>query len=279
MSTYYEVLGVQENATQDEIKKAFRVLASKHHPDKGGDTATFQRIQEAYGVLGDEQKRQQYDMQRQNPFPGFRFHHQNVGEGFDPFSEIFGFGPEGFFRQRAEPRKNRSLRIQLVIDLADTLSPISKYIQVNGPQGTKNVKIDLPQGVRTGQTIKYPGLGDNSNPNLPPGDLLVEIHVRPDDRFQINNVDLYTIVFVDCLDAITGCNTKIQGLDGRELEFSVLPGTQPGAKYKLKGQGLYVPNSSIRGDLYAVINLTVKKLDPNSIDLIRKVKEQINENR
>lgn len=279
MSTYYEVLGVNEKATPEEIKKAFRVLASRHHPDKGGDTARFQQIQEAYAVLSDEQKRQQYDMQRQNPFSGFQFHHQNFDQGFDPFSEIFGFGPEGFFRQRAEPRKNRSLRIQLIIDLADTLSPISKYIQLNSPQGSKNVKIDLPQGVRPGQTIKYPGLGDTSNPNLPAGDLLVEVQVRPDDRFQINNVDLYTAVLIDCLDAMIGCNAKIQGLDNRELEFSVLPGTQPGAKYKLKGQGLYVPNSPVRGDLYAVINLTVKKLDQPSIDLIRKVKEQINENR
>lgn len=279
MSTFYEVLGVNEKASQDEIKKAFRSLASKHHPDKGGDTATFQKIQEAYATLSDEQKRQQYDMQRQNPFPGFQFNHQHFQQGFDPFSEIFGFGPEGFFRQKAEPRRNRNLKIGMVIELADTLEPISKVIQINLPQGTKNVKIDLPRGVRSGQTFKYSGLGDTSISNLPAGDLLVEIHINPNERFQVNNVDLHTTVFVDCLDAMIGCSTKILGLDGRELEFSVLPGTQPGAKYKLRAQGLYLPNSSIRGDLYATINLTVKKLDPSGIDLIKKVKEQLNETR
>ena len=139
MQNYYEILGIKENANAEEIKRAFRSLASKHHPDKGGDTAAFQRIQEAYSILGDEQKKQQYDNQKNNPFQEFRFNHQNFGTGFDPFNEMFGFGPEGFFRQRAEPRKNRSIRIQLLIDLADTLKSYSKLIQINSPQGTKNV--------------------------------------------------------------------------------------------------------------------------------------------
>lgn len=277
MQNYYEILGIKENANAEEIKRAFRSLASKHHPDKGGDTAAFQRIQEAYSILGDEQKKQQYDNQKNNPFQEFRFNHQNFGPGFDPFNEMFGFGPEGFFRQRAEPRKNRSIRIQLLIDLADTLKSYSKLIQINSPQGTKNVQIDLPPGVRAGQTVKYPGLGDNSNPNLPAGDLLVEIHIKPNDQFQVNNVDLYTVANIDCLDALVGCTAKIRGLDHRELEFNVLPGTQPGTKYKLKGQGLYVPNSSVRGDLYTIINLTVKKLDQTSIDLIKQVKDKLNE--
>lgn len=278
MSTYYEVLGVNEKATADEIKKAFRVLASKHHPDKGGDTATFQRIQEAYAVLGDEQKRQQYDMQRNNPFPQFQFRSGNF-DGFDPFAEMFGFNPEQFFRQRAEPRRNRNIKIGLGIQLEETLSSIEKMLQLQIGNGNRTVKIDIPQGARSGQIFKYSGLGDNSIQNLPPGDLLVELHVQPHEKFQINGTDLYTSVTVDCLDAITGCQVKISGLDKKELEFSLYPGTQPGAKYKLKGQGLYVPNSNIRGDLFAIINLTVKKLDKSSIDLIEKLKPQLNENR
>lgn len=278
MLNYYEVLGVNENATADEIKKAFRVLASRHHPDKGGDTAKFQQIQEAYATLGDDQKRQQYDIQRKNPFPQFQFRSGNF-DGFDPFSEMFGFNPDQFFRQRTEQRRNRNLKIALVVTLEETLNPIEKVIQLQGQQGNRTIKIDIPQGARAGQVFKYPGLGDSNISNLPPGDLLVELHIHPHEKFQANGTDLYTSVTVDCLDAITGCQIKISGLDGTELEFGLYPGTQPGAKYKLKGQGLYVPNSNIRGDLFAIINLTVKKLDKSSIDLIEKLKPQLNENR
>jgi len=276
MKNYYQSLGIEENASMDEIKKAFRSLASRYHPDKGGDTAKFQEIQEAYSILGDENKKQQYDMERKNPFPQFHFRSRNF-DGINPFEEIFNFGSEDFFRQ-GNRRKNKNIRIGITVSLEDTLAPIEKYIQIKTSSGLKNVRIDIPRGIRSQQTFKYSGLGDESNPNFSPGDLIVDVFISPNEKFQISGSDLITIIKIDCLDAITGCQTKIQGLDGKELEFNILPGTQPGAKYKLKGQGLFVANTSIRGDLFVVVNLTVKKLDQKGLELVLNLKSQLNEN-
>lgn len=276
MKNYYNILGIDNNASADEIKKAFRTLASKHHPDKGGDTAKFQEIQEAYGILGDERKRQQYDQERNNPFPQFQFRSSDFN-GFNPFEDLFNFGHEEFIRQRTE-RKNKSVRISINVSLEETLAPIEKYIQLKTFKEIKNVKIEIPRGLKSHQTFRYNGLGDESNPNLPPGDLIVDVFVIPNDKFQISGSDLITVTKIDCLDAMTGCLTKIKGLDGNELEFNILPSTQSGAKYKLKGQGLFVSNTSIRGDLFVIVNLTVKKLDQKGLELVEKLKSQLNEN-
>ena len=279
MANYYEILGVNTDADADTIKRAYRSLASRNHPDKGGDTAKFQEIQAAYDVLSDPQRRQQYDHELTNPFPGgqFHFHAGNFdhGDPFEHFRNMFGFGSEQFGRQRSQPRRNRSLRISIEIDLVDTLVDQSKFIQINKD---KNVKIDLPRGVRSGQTFKYSGLGDASNPNLPPGDLLVDVHVRPHPSFQVTNFDLITVVEIDCLDALTGCQASIVNLQGNKLEFNIAPGTGAGAKYKMRGQGLAVPNSPVRGDLIAVVQVSVKKLDPAQIQLVQQLKQSLYEN-
>jgi len=276
MLNYYETLGIKENATADEIKKAYRSLASKHHPDKGGNTARFQEIQEAYSVLSDERKKQEYDFQKSNHFTEFTFRSNNFSG--HPFEEMFGFGPEEFFRQRAQQRKNRNIKINVALNLIETLNPIEKILQVKSGNEIKNVKIDIPRGVRSHSTFKYSGVGDTSFPHLPPGDLLVEIIILPDEKFQVSGSDLITALIVDCFDAITGSSVKIQGLDNRELEFNINPGTQNGAKYKLKGQGLYLPNSSSRGDLFVIISLSVKKYSNKNLELIKQIKSQLDEN-
>lgn len=279
MANYYEILGVNADADADTIKRAYRGLASRNHPDKGGDTAKFQEIQSAYDVLSDPQRRQQYDHELSNPFPGgqFHFHAGNFDQGdpFEHFRSMFGFGAEQFGRQRAQQRRNRSLRISIEISLEETLNNQSKFIQING---AKNVQIDLPRGVRSGQTFKYSGLGDITNPNLPPGDLLVDIHVRPHPKFQVSNFDLITAVEIDCLDALTGCQASVVNLEGNKLEFTVASGTAPGAKYKMRGQGLAVPNSPLRGDLVAVVHLSIKKLDSAQIELVQQLKQNLYEN-
>lgn len=276
MIDYYTVLGLDKTASADEIKKAFRTLASRHHPDKGGDTAKFQELQQAYGVLGDEAQRRRYDSERNNPFVDFQFR-SNDFNGHNPFEDIFNFGQYEFNRTRTK-NKNRNIRISINVSLEETLEFIEKYIQIQTSSGLKNIRIDIPRGVRSQQTFRYSGLGDDSNPNHTPGDLIVDVFISKNERFQISGSDLLTVIQIDCLDAITGCATKITGLDGKELEFNILPGTQPGAKYKLKGQGLFVSNTGVRGDLYAIVNLTVKKLDQTGLDLVRNLKSQLNEN-
>lgn len=280
MPNYYETLGVEKNANQDEIKRAYRKLASQHHPDRGGDTARFQEIQAAYDTLNDVEKRQQYDHQLANPFAsGFRRGNFQDQDPFDHIRTMFGFDTGDFFRQHNQPRKNRNLRIILELSLEDLLQSSFKLIDISGPNGKKTIRIDIPIGVRHGQTLKYSGLGDHSNPNLAPGDLLAEVHVRPHPNFRPIDFDLVSDITIDCLDAMTGAEAVITGLDRKDLVFTIHPGTAPGTKYKLKGQGLPLPNSNLRGDLIVVVNLSVRKLEGHLLKSVHELKQKLNENR
>ena len=130
MTDYYSTLGVDRNASLDDIKKAYRKLASKYHPDKGGDTAKFQEIQAAYDTLSDDNKRQQYDMERNGFGNGVKFQFHDFGGGHPDISEIFrnfGFGTGGPFEfHRPQQRRNKDLRIEIPIDLASTLQEQTK---------------------------------------------------------------------------------------------------------------------------------------------------------
>lgn len=279
MENYYDILGVKETADSDEIKRAYRAMASRHHPDKGGDTAVFQKVQQAYDVLGDQNKRAQYDHQRRHPHPEFRWANNEHSSEFTPFEEMFNFSfhPESFFRQRNHQRKNRNIKIQIILGLEETLSPVEKIIQIQHGSDIKNVKIDIPKGVRNQQSFKYSKLGDSSIANLPPGDLLVDVTVAPHEKFQVSGNDLITTLTIDCFDAMTGMQAVIQGIEGNELEFNIYPGTTPGAKYKLKGQGLPVINSNVRGDLFVIINISIKKYNEQQMELIKKLKTQLSD--
>ena len=277
MQNYYSILGVSENASAEEIKRAYRSLASKHHPDKGGDTAKFQEIQAAYDILIDPEKRSLYDRSKNNQFVHeFQF---NSNDPFEHLRSMFGFPGGDFFNQnRAAQRKNRNLKIVITIDLSETLDELSKFVQLNRGNSLQTVKLDLPAGIQHGQIFKYSGLGDTSLP-LPPGDLLVEVNVNPDNRFRIENFDLIADVKIPLFDAILGCEGLVTNLKGSNLSFTINPCTPPGTKYKLKGQGLRVPNSVLRGDLIAVISYDVPKYHPDQLALIKNLKETLDENR
>lgn len=258
---HYEVLGVHKQASADDIKRAYRRLASQHHPDKGGDKNRFQEIQAAYDTLSDPQRRQQYDMELQGfggP-GGVRFQwHGHPGNIDDIFAQ-FGFGDVfgGGFRQQ---RRNKDLRIEITIPLASTLERQVKTISVQNTNGQRQtVEVNIPKGISHGTNIKYPGLGDNLFNTIPPGDLYVQINLETDHNFQVHGIDLFTQVSVNCLQAMVGCNITVTGLDQRVFELAVPPGTQPGTKFRLPGQGLYQMNSEHRGNLYVEVSLTVPR--------------------
>jgi len=279
--THYATLGVAENATADEIKKAYRSLASKHHPDKGGDTQKFQEIQAAYAVLEDPNKRAQYDNERRNP-GGFRFtvngnDFDQMPPGMEDILRGFGFpgGPFGHgspFGQR-HPRKNKDLRVEVVMPLAETLQEQKKTLSVQTTTGHREtVEVTVPRGIHAGAQIKYPGLGDNMFNTLPRGDLYIVFNVTPDHRFRIDGVDLISKVSINCLDAITGGVTEITGLDGRMFELQVPPGTQPGTMMRVRGEGLYHLNHNVRGNLLVEIAVSVPKhLTEQQLELIRQI--------
>lgn len=275
MANHYETLGVAETASQEEIKRAYRSLASKHHPDKGGDTAKFQEIQAAYAILEDSNKRSQYDAERRNP-GGFRFNGHDMGNGVPPgmediFSQFgFHFGGRHPFNQ---PRRNKDLRINILLDLADTLEQQDKTVSVQTTNGQRfTVEVAIPRGVKNGTEIKYSGLGDNFFNTLPRGDLYVHIRILEHEKFAIQGNDLVTELPLNCLYAITGCETNIKGLDGKEFVLTIPRGCQNGTKLRIKGEGLWEFNQNIRGNLLISIGIFVPTdLDEDDIDAISDI--------
>tara|TARA_A100001035_G_C27651423_1_gene439409 strand:+ start:21 stop:860 length:840 start_codon:yes stop_codon:yes gene_type:complete len=277
---YYKTLGVNRNASQDEIKKAFKKQAMKHHPDKGGDANTFQQINEAYETLGNTNKKQQYDMfgttGNQNP----RTQTWEFGGDFpndigDIFNDFFGGNRSPF--QRRQFRKNRDIIIQADIELEDVLKGkelIATYRLTNGKE--QSVNLTLPKGVDNSTTIKFPGLGDDYHSNAPRGDLLVRVRVKQHPIWNRDGANLHTVQKVNVLDLITGTKTNIQTLEKRKLAISIPKGTQPGTVLSITEQGLPTRGNR-RGNLYITIQGDVPNInDPKILEQVQRMKNEIN---
>ena len=282
MADAYTVLGVARGASDEEIKRAYRKLASQNHPDKGGDTAKFQEIQSAYDTLADPQKRAEHD--NPNPFgqhghpgnSGFEFHFGG-GHPQDIFAQFFqqaGFGGRNPFQQQQhQPRRNKDLRVQLSVSLASTLDQQRKTISVQTTKGDRyNVDVDIPRGVNSGTTIKYAQLGDNFFDTLTRGDLYVIINVENDERFELHGINVILNLEIDSIDAMTGMDKTIQGVDGKEYNIKIPQACQFGSKFGLQGQGLYQMNTMHRGDL--IVNVIVKTptLTEAQLSILRTIK-------
>jgi DnaJ-class molecular chaperone len=284
--THYNTLGVADSATAEEIKQAYRRLANKHHPDRGGDTAEFQKIQAAYNVLSDDNARAQYDAEQRG---GGNFHFnvngQDFGGGMPPHMEEmlrnfgFSFG-HGFanggdpFAQFRQPRRNKDTTVEIVVSLASTLDVQHKTISIQNTNGERDtVEVQIPRGVRPNSTIKYPGLGDNFFGSLPRGDLYIKILVEGSPHFGVDGLDLIKTVDINCIDAIIGTTISVQGLDNKQFEVSVPPGTQNGTRFRLNMQGLYAMNQNQRGFLIVVANLVVPAVtDFTQVEMLRRIR-------
>lgn len=279
MANAYETLGVPTGASDEDIKKAYRKMASQHHPDKGGDTQKFQEIQSAYDTLSDPQRRAQHD--NPNPFGhgapgGFEFHFgggqpQDIFEQF--FSQGFGGGHNPFNQRAHQSRRNKDLRVQLTVNLSETLAEQKKTISVQTTKGDRyNIDVNIPRGVNPGTTIKYSQMGDNMFDTLTRGDLYVIINVNNDSECEMHGINLVKRVQVDAIDAMLGIDTIVRGLDGREFAVKIPQGCQHDMKFGLQGQGLYQMNSPARGDLIVVVEITVPMLNEEQLSMLRNIK-------
>jgi DnaJ-class molecular chaperone len=256
MKDHFNTLGVAPDASDEEIKRAYKKLAMKHHPDRGGDQAKFQEIQEAYDTLSDSQKRAQWEQEKQ--FGG-------GGGGPGGFHFNFGFGPDinDIFRQFTgggfrQPPRNRDLRLAMEIDLVSTLEEQKHHINVQHYDGNQSVvEVTIPRGVASGMQMKFAGKGDHSNKSLQPGDLYIEFRVRQHPEFRINGIHLTKTVTMDCIDAMLGAKINVTALDGKEFEINTPPATQHGSRFRINGQGLWEVNRPIRGDLFVEVALRV----------------------
>jgi DnaJ-class molecular chaperone len=252
MIDYYSTLGVAKTATQDEIKRAFRKLASQHHPDKGGDTARFQEIQAAYDTLGDSAKRQQYD----NPRPQFNNFNRPGGQQFD-FDTIFNvFGAQFGQQQRQQPAVSRA---NLTILLADVATGGKRTIGI----GASTVEIEIPVGINDGDGIHYRGIGPHGS------DLVITFRIAASATWQRQGSNLLTEHEVSVWDLVLGCETTVKDLLGNEITIVVPKGTQPGAKLRLRGRGL--PGRTGPGDMLVQIQAVIPADIPQDLlDMIEQ---------
>jgi curved DNA-binding protein len=279
--SHYDTLKVTETATPEEIKKAYRRLASKHHPDKGGNTDEFQRIEEAYRVLSNPESRQRYDLERKGFGGGPQFRWNQDTDGMPDLDDIFtqfNFGfrnrSEDPFERMRQPRRNKDIRIEMGLGLEETLNPVGKTIQIQTTNGYREtININIPRGVEDGSMIKYPGLGDNFFSTLPRGDLYVLVRLIPHPRFRVHHSDIVCSLKISAYDAILGTQREITNLENKTFLLTVPPGTQYGTKLRIKDQGLYSTNGA-RGNLLVEVEVYIpKETDHHRKELLEELKK------
>jgi curved DNA-binding protein len=271
---YYKVLGVDKNATQDDIKKAYRKLARKYHPDLNPNDKEahkkFQQVNEANEVLSDPEKRKKYDKygkdwQHSEQFEQAR---QSRQQGFgretfsgdfgesefsDFFASMFGDRRNNGFRQRQTKFRGEDYHAELQLNLTDVYKTHQQVLTVND----KKIRITIPAGVENGQKIKikeHGGPGINGGPS---GDLYITFHITNNTKFRRDGNDLHTTVDLDLYTAVLGGEIIIDTLDGK-VKLKVKPGTQNGSKLKLKGKGFAVyKNEGGFGDLVVTFQIKI----------------------
>ena len=295
---YYKILGVDRKASENEIKRAYRKLALKLHPDKNpGDKVAenrFKEINEAYEVLGDPEKRAKYDRlgasyknwERMGGQPGnFDWSqwmgggapggvHVEVGDigdlfgGFsDFFNAIFGGAPrhsQGF--SGAGRGRGRDIEQQVNISLAEAYTGTTRTFRRNG----RNLEVKIPPGAKTGTKVRFSQQGEAGSHQA--GDLYLVVHVEPDSRFKRTGDDLHVDFKVDLYSAILGGEARVPTLTG-DVVLSIPPESKPGQTFRMKGRGMpKLRNPSVHGDLFAKLNITLpEKLSKRERDLFKEL--------
>jgi curved DNA-binding protein len=277
---YYATLGLKRGASDAEIKKAYRSMAMKHHPDRGGDQAKFKEISTAYDCLSDPDKRRMIDAGMDPNQSGFRHQgqqnpfefHFNTGNLNDLFGN-FGFGG-GFGREPL--RKNKTLNITIEITLEDVLQGKELNAEITIPNGkNKMINIVIPAGIEHGQQIRYEGMGDDSIQGIRAGDLIVNVLIKQHARFQRERTSLIMEGVISVWDAMLGTQFTIQTLDNKTLSITVPAGTQPDTVLSCRGEGLPSMRNRQRGNLLVKIKMHVpQNLSQDQRAQIQEFKQQ-----
>ncbi len=304
---YYKTLGVPKGASQQEIKKAYRKLALKYHPDKNaGDKAAeekFKKISEAYAVLSDEEKRQQYDTYGESGFHQ-RYSQEDIFRGFD-LNDIlnqFGFGggtfrTTGGFRTsgggfedlfsgasmgggcrggscRPQPQKGDDLTYEITVTLEDVLQGAEKTISLRQNGRTKSISVKIPKGIEAGKRLRLSGKGSLSNTGGPAGDLYLKVNIAPHPVFTREGSNLIMEKRIPFSQACLGTKIEVQTLEGKTFKVKVPAGVQQESKLRLKGYGLPTGPHGRRGDILVKIGVQIpKKLSREQKKLVKQLAE------
>lgn len=296
---YYQILGLEEDADLKAIKKAYRKLALKLHPDVNPEANTaekFKEVAEAYEVLKDDKKRAEYDDLKRyggNTDQGFRRSHdwrgsraeESRGSHFDSdFSEFFNsvFNTHRQGHQRWEPQqapqanKGQDIEIEVPIFLEDTLTNVVKHIEfmrpdLNGKASKTSLKVRIPVGTSDNERIRLKGQGVPMSNSRLNGDLYLHIRIVPHPLFDVQGHNLIIMLPLAPWEAVLGTKIEVPGLDGK-IKLSIPANSLAGQKLRIKGKGLKTKNG--RGDLIGIIKIVVPS---KTEDESKKLWEQLSE--
>ena len=294
---YYKILGVNKNAPDNEIKKAYRKLAMKYHPDhtKGNksDEEQFKKISEAYAVLSDKEKRKQYDTFGSTGFQQ-RYSQEDIfrTSNMSDILKEFGFGGfgGGFGGRRKKSgrsfasfnmgdpfgsgniQKGTDLVYELQLSIHEVAHGTSKTLTLNNSGRSETITIKIPKGMITGKKIRIPGKGEKSVFGGQPGDLFIKSRLIEDRVYGVEDYNLYINHEIKLTEAILGCKISVPALNGKNLDLKIPPGTKHQTKMRLPGQGLPFMNENKTGDLFVRIFVQIpKELNKQQKKLISKL--------